>query len=189
MNRMLVKILLAILMFPSMLVIFVGTLAIFSAVRDEEIMFVAASLAAGGFAVIYWLLLWRDTVQWTPERSTRMVGFSFGAAVLGLGVGGVTAASIGGSDAWIPGMMLGGAVAVVAWLIATVLIWKETPAERAERVRRQGSGTVMCVKCGYNMTGLREPRCPECGTAYTVDELLKAQLSEQADAAITDETA
>ncbi len=24
-----------------------------------------------------------------------------------------------------------------------------------------------CGACGYNLTGLTEPRCPECGTGYT----------------------
>ena len=30
------------------------------------------------------------------------------------------------------------------------------------RYRRRKRG--LCVKCGYNLTGLMEPRCPECGT-------------------------
>ncbi len=31
-----------------------------------------------------------------------------------------------------------------------------------------------CVKCGYNLTGLNDPRCPECGTPF--DPQLLEQL-------------
>ena len=33
------------------------------------------------------------------------------------------------------------------------------------RYRRRKRG--LCVRCGYNLTGLTEPRCPECGTEIT----------------------
>ena len=35
---------------------------------------------------------------------------------------------------------------------------------RREKERREG---VRCVKCGYSLRGLTEPRCPECGTEFT----------------------
>ena len=34
---------------------------------------------------------------------------------------------------------------------------------RRHRRRKRG----LCVRCGYNLTGLMEPRCPECGTEIT----------------------
>jgi len=33
---------------------------------------------------------------------------------------------------------------------------------RQERRRRRG----LCVACGYNLRGLPEPRCPECGREF-----------------------
>jgi hypothetical protein len=44
--------------------------------------------------------------------------------------------------------LLSAAVAICFW-------------SRAPRVRRG-----YCASCGYNLRGLREPRCPECGTAF-----------------------
>lgn len=33
-----------------------------------------------------------------------------------------------------------------------------------QRYRRKRG---LCLRCGYNLTGLLEPRCPECGTEFT----------------------
>jgi len=45
-------------------------------------------------------------------------------------------------------------------LAYTCLAFWRGPLRRA---RRRVAG--MCARCGYNLTGLSEPRCPECGTA------------------------
>ena len=37
---------------------------------------------------------------------------------------------------------------------------------RIRQVRRLRSGC--CIECGYNLTGLTEPRCPECGTGFAM---------------------
>jgi hypothetical protein len=67
------------------------------------------------------------------------------------------------------------------WLVAiSVLIWIWLWAVRQRHRRRavigeDGLAQVNCVECGYNMLGLREPRCPECGRLYTIGELIAAQ--------------
>ena len=79
--------------------------------------------------------------------------------------------------------MLGGLAATVLWIIGTICIWRETAAERGARIARAGVGTLVCPNCGYNMTGLSEARCPECGNRFTIDELLASQPERAASAA------
>lgn len=38
-----------------------------------------------------------------------------------------------------------------------------------------GEVRVFCPRCRYSMVGLRESRCPECGTQYTLDDLIRQQ--------------
>ena len=79
------------------------------------------------------------------------------------------------------GAFLGGIVAVVLWLTATVFIWRETPAERRQRLRARSPDVIVCPACGYNLTGLRQTTCPECGAGYTIDELAAMQPGREAD--------
>ena len=44
-----------------------------------------------------------------------------------------------------------------------------------ERIKAAGTDSICCPVCGYNMTGLHESRCPECGSQFTLDQLLAAQ--------------
>lgn len=39
-------------------------------------------------------------------------------------------------------------------------------ARRDIRRRHTRGATRHCQSCGYNLTGLHEPRCPECGEGY-----------------------
>jgi len=47
------------------------------------------------------------------------------------------------------------------------------------RARRRDQGT--CCRCGYNLTGLADPRCPECGTptpgGIQTDDLLRNNVA------------
>ena len=51
---------------------------------------------------------------------------------------------------WLPGLIVA---------IPTLLVWRIVPKFPRGHCRR----------CGYNLTGLTEPRCPECGTECSVE--------------------
>jgi hypothetical protein len=50
---------------------------------------------------------------------------------------------------------------IVLFAAYPVLAFIRGPVRRYRR-RKRG----LCTRCGYNLTGLTEPRCPECGTGF-----------------------
>lgn len=68
-------------------------------------------------------------------------------------------------------LMLAGAALLVVWTAAA----RDLRRGRPLRNEQDGLPDVRCPSCDYRMVGLRESRCPECGTAYTLDELLAKQ--------------
>lgn len=133
------------------------------------------------FVAAYWVLLWRNAVRWTAARIGRTAIVSGLALLLGAAIGVLLTALA----PWAPGqvvILVGGGTVPITWVLGTVIVWRESPRERAERLGRLGA-SVLCPLCGYNLAGLREARCPECGGAFTLDQLAAAQPRPAAEAA------
>jgi hypothetical protein len=119
-----------------------------------------------------WIGIWYGEVRWTPRRVVTTclmtVGAIVGALPVGLGMG-----------AWEEevGVIAGGIAWALLWLTGATLAWRETAAERGERLQTLGIRAIACPKCGYNLTGLKQSVCPECGASYTLDQLF-ASLTE-----------
>lgn len=184
MTNLLARILLSILMLPlavmSWVVLFI---TLERSIRRDEDALAAATLVTAGLVVVYWFVLWRRSVLWSGARIVRTFVGSLGAVAVG-----VFAALLIMSITRIRddgfGIFFGGVFATVVWLPLMVLLWKETAAERADRIRKSAGDVVFCPRCGYNMTGLYEPRCPECGARFTLNQLYAGQQREAlADAA------
>ncbi len=178
MTRLVARLILAMLLLPltgSLIVIAMLFIARGAPPDPWEVVGMWAVVYA--FIAAYWILLWRPLVRWTPKRRRKTLVFSLFSVLASILVG---SSIVVVSAAPAAGVLVGGGFAPIIWVLATVLIWRETPAERMERIRTAGAGTVSCPICGYNLTGLRESRCPECGTQYTLDELLAAQRDRAA---------
>ena len=65
---------------------------------------------------------------------------------------------------WTP-MLVGGASAGIAgWGLEWMFRRPVRDQLRRELIKR---GMPICRRCGYNLTGLSDPRCPECGTSFS----------------------
>lgn len=54
------------------------------------------------------------------------------------------------------------------WMVVAVLFIPSSFILKRELVQRRRAKRGECVGCGYNLTGLAEPRCPECGRSLTL---------------------
>jgi len=150
---------------------------------SDRILALWASLYA--FIGVYWIALWRDVVRWTRSRLLMTVLAVPRALVVGLFVGVTFMSFLRGRDFELA-LLVGDGVVPIAWVLATVIIWREAPRERIERISAAGRQTLACPVCGYNLTGLSEARCPECGSKFTLDQLVAAQ-PERDKAVLRDE--
>jgi hypothetical protein len=180
MSRLIATILLAILMFPLaglvyLMTFFISAVGFRSVIGREQNGLFVADVVTWVFIAVYWLALWRKKVKWTSTR-TSLTAWSFLAAgAAGMGVGLMIASAMPGSGIEFA-LFVGGIVAPLLWVVATIFIWRESPDESASRLAGSEGG-VVCPTCGYNLTGLKATRCPECGTEFTLDQLLASQPS------------
>ena len=186
MSQLVSRILLAIFLFPLAAVFYLIIFFVldnnqrYSGNRDTVDFLISGVITWIGVA-LYWGLIWRSTVKWNGKR----LGLAATAALLCATCGAIVAGLIslvtrGGNGGF--AMFVATVLAILLWLVATVFLWRETSAERRARVAGTGNA-ITCPNCGYNLTGLHESRCPECGTRFTLDELLVAQSTAAADIA------
>ncbi len=173
MSRLLARIMLAVFMLPVAALVWVVVFAVLyeDLLRSrEEQCFLVSGLVTAAFVGGYWVLLWRRSIRWNAPRVFGSVGLALGAVVLGGLVGWLMDRLENGL-----GSLLFGPATIFAWLVGTVFLWRETQGERASRLDARSGTSLVCPACGYNLTGLGQATCPECGISYTIDELLASQ--------------
>jgi uncharacterized paraquat-inducible protein A len=123
-------------------------------------------------------LIWRTRINWTRRRISLTISAAI-ASVLLASIFGVVASFAESGFGW----FLTSALAPALWLLATAVIWSDSPAEFVQRQTRTNK-SILCPTCNYNLTGLTEARCPECGASFTLDALFAAQSPESTPSAL-----
>lgn len=178
MTRLVARLLLAMLIVPICGAIVVGFFAIWFTSNSPPGVFSLLAMWTTVYAVVaaYWMLLWRRIVRWTPARVAATIAAAIAALLFSAAVAAALHSSFARQGAPPFDILIAGGFAPIIWVVATILIWRESPAERAARLAHN-TASVSCPVCGYNLTGLAEARCPECGGAFTLDQLFAAQES------------
>jgi hypothetical protein len=179
MSRLIARILLSVLIFPSAVLLLVISFIFierWSDFRNEGAVKMACALTAG-YMVLYWWLIWFRSVKWTASRNWLSVACAMVAAVVSILTGWALHHAMRYDDAI--AFCIATLLTPILWIMGTIYVWHETDTERAARLRRAGADVLACPTCGYNMTGLRESRCPECGIEYTLNELFAGQPSRE----------
>ncbi len=176
MSRLVQRILLSLLLLPLSGIVY-GSVTAFSVsvilgFSNEHFAFLISGLTTWIFIAVYWILLWQRSVRWSRFRvaaTTLAVPGSIAVAFIIF----TTLRTLNTELA----MFVASLTAIFLWVTATVFIWTETARERRERIGASRPDVISCPTCGYNLTGLHQPICPECGDTFTLDELFAAQPS------------
>ena len=74
-----------------------------------------------------------------------------------------------------PWIVIGVGVLVLLTLgvtgLAAMIVWRRGYVRGWRRAR---NAPPLCPKCGYDLSGLTQCRCPECGSEFRLDELWRA---------------
>lgn len=177
MSRLASRIVLTLLLFPALVVcgfITGGVAALVNRFFDDMILLLGAvSFNATGFAAGFWAV-WRGVVVWTPRRSARTAAWSGGCVALGI-------LSVAGLLLWLdrwdvePWLVVAIAAVTLLWMVGCVRLWQESPSERAARIAAAGVSTALCPVCKYDLSGLTNLKCPECGNEFTLGRLQDEQ--------------
>jgi hypothetical protein len=164
--------------------VIVEVLSIGLNVSDRDSVLLAYEICAL-VAVTSWLLLWRRRVNWTSSRLqwTAIFAAAFLLSPLALllptlGPQGPSSSGFLRSLPYFLPLILG-----ALWFAGTAYVWKDKRPERSTGAGLPSGGVLAaCPQCSYDLTGLREVRCPECGWTSTIDDVVRRSLDDWAAA-------
>lgn len=177
MSHLIARLLLTIFLVPlTVLIAIVSTIIAYEArsrsgyYDSDGVVAIVVGLITWAFFAVCWVFIWRRGINWTPGRIRWTWIWPFASTLVATLIG--LAFSQWEREA---GYFFAAVTAPLIWVVGTILIWRETDAERKGRQQAAHVDVLTCPTCGYNLTGLSEARCPECGSKFTLNDLYANQ--------------
>ena len=154
----------------SALMIMIGLVDSRGRVNDEQVFAGVALAIAGWLSSLY--VVWGTFPR---RRRALKVGFTCMCIwAVAIAISFVLGAALRSPEFFITGTLFAAAGSSVLFVAAAAY-----QGSRGRKMRTaSGTISVVCVQCGYSMSGLDTCTCPECGRHYTLDELIRAQEYE-----------
>ncbi len=185
MTRVVVRILTSLLCVPAIVVLCALLGATLSELRwiNENTAVTAAFSLAPLMGIGAWLIVWNRMIRWTPRRRLTTAVIVAAVAALDLiAVVGVSVVFRFRSGDWsFAASMLNLLIGTSGW-IACLWVWSENPRERFKRMSQFEGVARTCPACRYDMSGLTNLRCPECGGVYTLGQIEDAHRRSESPA-------
>ena len=106
---------------------------------------------------------WYKELMTKPKHWLACAGIVCGAIFCGFGLLALVRWWIDVPPSMHPAMALG--IVGGCFSVAVRWFWRRK-SQRFLRERLIGLGMLVCLKCGYDLRGQTEPRCPECGIPF-----------------------
>lgn len=146
---------------------------------SEDLRAFAAYEVCIAVAIGVWWLLWLRVIQWNARRRTATLCLAMVLVVSPVLVIWQPVLTLGAfGDTWRIFCYLAPLFAWALWLAGTAWAWRSARQLTTGRLTQATDAEAMalCPTCSYSLRGLREVRCPECGWASTVDDIVERSL-------------
>jgi hypothetical protein len=136
-------------------------------IRDEEAFAGLAAAAAAWMVCLH--TIWSTFPRWRRALRTGFVCIGIIVGTIGLSI--VFGTALRRPEFFIAGTIVGGISSVLAVVGATAY----QSSKGRKILDAAGTVHVACPNCGYSMSGLDTCSCPECGSRYALDALIRLQ--------------
>jgi hypothetical protein len=138
----------------------------------------------GVLALVLQWLIWRGVIAWTPRRRARMRWVGIMLPVVCVVQAALWIQMVPDFEFGLAGAAFSCVFLTLIALILNFAFWTETPVERAKRMAKAGLNRTACPVCRYDLAGLTNLRCPECGSEFTFGAIVEENRRREVPSAL-----